>query len=407
VHRARHLARHLPAHGWRPIVVRADESQYPEPGDAALSALVPADLEQERVAALPAGLTRPFGVGDIGLRAWPYLAGAVDRLIREAKPQAVFITGSPFYPMLLARRVRHRGVPVVLDFQDPWISDHGARMKPGSKAWLAHRLGMMLEPMAVRDAAFVTSVSDIQNEAMAARYRWLDRSRMAAIPIGGDPDDFEALHGRPPADAPGLDPDLINLSYVGTFLPRATPLFERLFAALARLRAQAPQTAAGLRLNFIGTSNQPDGVPAPRVLPLAEAAGVADLVRETPRRLPFVEALGVLANSDGLLLIGSDEPHYTASKIYPALMSGRPWVSLFHSASSAHQILQEAGGGIALGFANAQELETTVPALADALRTMATAPQSFGLANAEAIAPYTARAIAGRFAGIFDRVSTP
>jgi hypothetical protein len=227
---------------------------------------------------------------------------------------------------------------------------------------------------------------------------------MAAIPIGGDPDDFAAL--RDGAGGAGLlDPALINFSYVGTFLPRATPLFEQLFAALAQVRSDSPDLVGRLRFNFIGTSNQPGVAGSPQVLPLAKAAGVVDLVRETPRRLPYLEALGILANSDALLLIGSDEPHYTASKIYPALLSGRPWLSLFHSASSAHQILKAAGGGRAVAFAGANEFNETVPALAGAIVRLATTPQTFGAPWLETIAPYTARAISGRFAEIFNQVS--
>ncbi len=404
VHRARHLAKYLPGHGWRPIVLRVDERLYVEPGDSALASLVPVGLEQVRTGTIPARLARLVGVGDIGLRAWPHLARALDRVIAAEHPDVVFITGSPFYPLLLAPRARRQGVPVVLDFQDPWVSAHGATMKPGSKAWLAHRLAVGLEPTAVRAAAFITSVSDIQNDEMAARYPWLDRQRMAAIPIGGDPEDFTALRQHPTA-SPLLDPARINFSYVGTFLPRAAPLVERLFAGLAALRRDAPDLASRLRLNFVGTSNQPDGAGGHRVLRLAETAGVEDLVREHPARIPYLQALSMLANSNALLLIGSDEPHYTASKIYPALMSGRPWLSLFHSASTAHAILSGAGGGAAIAFSDHAELQTTSPTLAEALRALAIAPGAFGAAKAESIAHYTADAIAKRFAGIFDKVS--
>ncbi len=237
VHRARHLAKHLPSHGWRPIVVRAHERHYTEAIDPALAALVPAEVEQVRTGALPAGLCS---------LAWPSAISACAPCRTSREPSAawspltaahvVFITGSPFYPMLLTRQINTllRSLPVVLDFQDPWVSTHGATHPWGTKAWLSHRAAVALEPAVVRDAAFVTSVSDIQNEQMAARYRWFDPSRMAAIPIGGDPDDFAALRSRPPANTRvKLEAGMTNLTYVGTFLPRAGPLIERLFAALA------------------------------------------------------------------------------------------------------------------------------------------------------------------------------
>jgi hypothetical protein len=177
-----------------------------------------------------------------------------------------------------------------------------------------------------------------------------------------------------------------------------------LFSAARALKQSDPDLAARMRLNFVGTSNQPDDTSSYRVVPLAEEAGIAELVREVPQRIPYLQALGVLAASDGLLLIGSDEPHYTASKIYPALMSGRPFVSLFHRASSAHAIVSAAGGGRALTFDGVHEFEAQESSIADALRTLARHPEMLGRVDPAAYAPYTARAVSKRFAEIFDRL---
>ena len=407
VHRARLLARHLPAFGWQPVVIRADASTYTEPLDPALARLVSSELRQIKTGALPAAVMRRIGIGDIGIRAYRPFAVALSQLAQREPVSAVLITGSPFYPMLLAGMVRERlGLPVVLDFQDPWVSAEGALRAPWSKGRLAHSLSSFLEPRAVRHASFITSVSERQNDEMAARYPWLDRSRMAAIPIGGDPADFEALRANPP-DNPvvRLDPEKINLSYVGTFLPRAGPLVRTVFTGLRLLRDSDPLLAVKLQLNFVGTSNQPSGSGAHRVAPLAQEAGVADLVRETPQRVPYLEALSLLAQSDGLMMIGSDEPHYTASKIYPNLMANRPFISLFHEASSAHAILAASGGGRALSFAGLPELPALAPAIAEALKAIARNPDSLGSPDPAVYEPYTARNIAGQFASVFDRVS--
>ena len=46
--------------------------------------------------------------------------------MEERPVGVVLITGSPYYPMLFAGVVKRRfGVPVVLDFQDPWVSAWG------------------------------------------------------------------------------------------------------------------------------------------------------------------------------------------------------------------------------------------------------------------------------------------
>ena len=105
-------------------------------------------------------------------------------------------------------------------------------------------------------------------------------------------------------------------------------------------RRAEPHLAERLRLQFVGSSNNRAGHADYRVRGLAAAQGVGDLVVETPQRVAYLDALGLVAQSQGILLIGSDEPHYTASKIYPVLMSGIPYLSLYHAASSAHDILR-------------------------------------------------------------------
>jgi len=407
VHRARHLSKHLPSFGWTPTVVCVDEAHYHERLDPDLAALVPTTTNIVKVGAAPAQLTRTIGVGDISLRAWIQLRRAIFRVITTRPVHIILITGSPFYPMLFAAEIKKRfGVPIVLDFQDPWVSAWGAAQPALSKAGMSYHLAKVLEPRALLHANFVTSVSDAQNSEMARRYPWFDATRMAAIPIGGDPSDFAVARlCSLDQDEFWLEPGFIHLSYVGTFMPRSGPLMQALFRAFARLRLSEPTLAARIRLNFVGTSNQPDDRKTYRVRPIAEAEGIADAIREIPQRLPYLQALNVIVKSNGLLLIGSDEPHYTASKIYPGLMSGRPFLSLFHAASSANAILLSAGGGRSLAFETQAELDALQPSLIEGLRTLALNPKSLGSADPTAYAPYEARNIASHFAGIFDRIS--
>jgi len=407
VHRARHLAKYLPAWGWRPTVVCVHEAYHEQRLDPELGKLVPPSVEVVKVTAVPARLTRPFGVGEITLRARFQLKRAVLRLIKERDAKAVLITGAPFYPLMFAPQIEGQfQIPVVLDFQDPWVSAAGATQRLLSKPGLSHWLATKLEPKALQGASFITSVSETQNAQMASRYPWLDPEKMAAIPIGGDPDDFLQLRTRELGAPEGtIDETKINLSFVGTVMPRSGPLITTALRAFASLREREPRLADQMRLNFIGTSNQPNDRSKFTVLPLARAAGVADHVHEVPQRLPYLDALKILVRSNGLMLIGSDEPHYTASKIYPGLMSGTPYFSLFHKSSSSHAILLQAGGGLAFAFADAQGLEALEAPLADALAKLATAPESLGKADPSAYAPFEARSIAKQYAEIFDSVA--
>jgi len=406
IHRARHLAKHLPVFGWTPIILCVDEAYHEENLDTDLAALIPSTVEIIRTRALPARLTRAAGIGEISLRAWWPLRKSLFQLLKSRRPSVVLITGSPYFPMLFAQAIKRRfGTSVVLDFQDPWVSASGTTSPILSKAWIARRLAELLEPRALRGADYVTSVSEIQNEALAAHYPWLDASRMAAVAIGGDPDDFSVSAQLASDRQVSFEPGFIHLSYIGTFWPTVTPSVRVLLAAFRRLRTEMPEVGRRIRLNFIGTSAQPNGALNYQVKPLAEAEGVSDAIREIPQRVPYLSALSAMVRSDGLLLIGSNEPHYNASKIYPSLMSGRPFLSLFHRASQAHSIVCSAGGGCNLSFENLEELNKMQASLANGLKILATANDKLGKANPAVYAPYEARAIAGRYAEIFDLVS--
>lgn len=407
VHRARHLTKHLPATGWQPIVLCVHERFHEERLDPELAGLVPSDAEVIKIKAFPAPLIRRMGVGDLSLRAFYQLRSALRQILETRRIDVVLITGSPFYPMLLSGWLRRRyGRPIVLDFQDPWVSAFGAAQPLLSKGGVTHWLSTQLEPIALRSASFVTSVSDVQNKEMADRYPWFDAAKMVAIPIGGDPEDYQTLRaGSRTNGHVKLAPGYIHFSYVGTFLPRSEPAARTVLTALAELRKVEPALAEQLRFNFVGTSNQTDNTTLFQFRPLAEACGVADLIQEIPQRVPFLNALDILANSSALLLLGSDEPHYTASKIYPALLSGRPFLSLFHKASSAHCILTEASGGFAFSFSNPEELALLAGPISTAIRNLAINPEAAGQLRHQVIAPYAASSIAARFAEILETVS--
>lgn len=397
--------KHLPSHGWHPKLVCVHERFYEQPPDDELAKLVPSDADIRRVDAIPVSLTRPLGGGEISLRAYKPLRDAVLDIVDEGHVHAVLITGSPYYPMLFASAIRRRGVPVVLDFQDPWVSNWGASRPRLSKAGLSHWLATKLEPVAVRSASFITSVSDRQNDEMRARYPGLTAARFAAIPIGGDPADFSRLGAAEAKSANGLLANgKCNLSFVGTFMPRSGPLMSALLRGVQRFRDQNPDLASRMRLNFIGTGNH-SGATDARVTEIARTLGVADLVFELPQRITFSRAISAVAQSDAVLLVGSDEPHYTASKIYPGLMCGLPFLSLFHSASSSHRILRDAGGGIAIAWEAEKSADQISGEIAAGLSTLASEPASLGLPARHAYEAFEANAIAGQFAAVFDRVS--
>ncbi len=414
-HRARLLAPRLAQHGWEPTVLTVDAAGYEGVLDPDLAASVPATLRTVRVRAWPPQLTRRFGFGDLGVRAFEGLWREAAQLMAREPFDALFITIYPTYPALLGPLLKRRfNVPFVLDYQDPWVGEWGhsvggaangsADAKSRASRWAATRL----EPIALGAADAVTAVSTATFEQALQRYRIPPPRAVAELPIGWDTRDFEFLDARPPS-SPGVVPrgdGLVHMVYVGTLLPTGLETLRALFEGWAHWRA-SDAAASRVRMHFIGTSNQRSGGSA-RVTPIAQAYGLADLVNERPERIDYFDALQALRDASAVLLIGSREPHYTPSKVYPALLSGRPIFALNHAASTATALLRRVGGVANLKlieYDDQRGVGTRVEEIARQLCALAAQPATgdagFGR---EVIESASASALAGRLGGLLDEV---
>ena len=414
-HRVRLLAPHLPAAGWRPTIVTLEASAYEGRLDRDLEALVPSDLEIVRAPAWPYGITRRVGLGDLGLRALTGLRRACRQRLARERFDALFITMYPVYPALLGAGLKADfGLPFILDYQDPWVGAWGQSVggglngRPDWKSRATRTLGMWLEPRAVGAADALVAVSQGTLDGIIERMPAAARLPHAVIPLGFEADDFTSLDRRS-ADAARFDPSdgLAHLCYVGTLLPKGVDTLRLLLRALERARREDP-AAARLRLHFFGTSNQ-SVADRDRVLPIAGECGVADAVTEEPGRLDYLDALSVLTHASAILLLGTSERHYTASKLYPALLAQRPILALFHEASSVVSILRRAATEPSvrvIAYGDGPPSDARVGEVACHLKALAAScaynPADVDLDRA---ADVSARSLARRLAAVFDRVA--
>jgi hypothetical protein len=138
----------------------------------------------------------------------------------------------------------------------------------------------------------------------------------------------------PWSDIPGCRPFV----YAGAFLPNARLFIEALFRAMCELRAGTGWDPS-IHLFFLGTGKYR----GKQIADYAADFGLDDIVHENRERFPFLTILNFLSAASTVLVIGSTEKHYTASKIFQALLSKRPVFSVFHHESSAVKIQEEAG----------------------------------------------------------------
>ena len=414
-HRVRLLAPHLEEAGWAPTIVTLEPSAYEGRLDPDLAALVPSTLRVVRAPAWRPGSTRWAGLGDLGLRAFTGLRHACRSLLSREYFDALFITVYPVYPALLGPGLKAEfRVPFVLDYQDPWVGEWGRSVgggPGGAPDWKSHasrRLGTWLEPRAVRAANAIVAVSQGTIDGIVERMPAAGRLLHGVIPLGFEPGDFESLRRRAPV-TPHFDPadGLVHLCYVGTLLPTGTDTLRLLLRALERARRD-DRAAARLRLHFFGTSNQSRSG-AYRVLPIARECGVADAVTEIPGRLDYLDALSTLTHASAILLLGSSERHYTASKLYPALLAKRPILALFHEASSVVSILRAAASEPTVRvvtYGDGPPVDAQTAEVACHLRAIASSCEYRpGDVVLERVADVSARRLASRLAAVFDGVA--
>jgi hypothetical protein len=406
--RIRFFARHLPEFGWDPTVLSTDPKHYQWKIDPESERLLPEGLKVIRTPAFPAKLARKFGIGDIGLRSLWHHWRTLAHLCREKKVDLVFIPVPPYFPMVLGRLAHFWfGVPYIIDYIDPWVTDYYwsvPRSQRPPKWVLSDFLSRKLERFSIRRVAHIIGVSKGTTDGVVARYSWLGDTNATEIPYGGEEVATEYVKANPRANKFFTPNDgLLHISYVGRGGPDMLPALRSVFAAVQAGLERSPQIFNRLRMHFIGTAYAPNAEGQYSFLPLAREMGLQDIVEEYPARVPYFDALQILFDSHALFVVGSEEPHYTASKIFPYILSRRMVLAVFHETSSVVQILRETKAGEVVTFSQQDPVSQKAEEILMKMERILTLPSDYVVRTCwGAFESYTTRAMTGRLAHALD-----
>jgi hypothetical protein len=118
-----------------------------------------------------------------------------------------------------------------------------------------------------------------------------------------------------------------------------------------------------------------------------------------------------LRRSDAILVLGSTEPHYMPSKIFPTIAARRPYLALLHASSPACDVVRAAAAagdryGALVTYDEMMRAPAREGAVAAALVDLMTrTPAALADTIPAALAPYSARAMTGRLAAVLDGVT--
>lgn len=358
MHRVRMALPYLAELGWEPLVLKIDPEEQSGIRDPALEASIPEGTRIWQAGCIPRRWTKWIGLNHVGIRSLGHLARLGSKLIRRERPDVVLFSTTMFPLFALGRYwLQKHGVPYILDFQDPWRAGKYAHSAPRTwKGLASDALAALLEPYAVKKAAHIVCVSPEYRETLVRRYG-IERERVSVLPFGGPAHDFDLLSRMRVAPAFPVGDGNEHWVYVGRGGEDMAFALRAIFTAVRIARDADPGRYARLRLHFLGTDYASGARARGTVALIAAECGVGELVLERPERVPYFQTLRSLQAADALIVPGSSDPGYTASKIYPYILAKRPLLAVFHERSSVVEVLRSTGAGTAVTFASSDSHE--------------------------------------------------
>jgi hypothetical protein len=354
VHRSRLFAQHLPAYNWEPIILTVDEMFYEEKLDWDLHKLLPKRLRIEKVNAFK--ITTPRVIGDIGLRAFFQLYKKAKHLIENEQIDFLYILIPSFYVALLGRLLHFRTrIKYGIDYIDPWVHIFPGSNKLFSRHWFSSKIAIFLEPIAIQKAVLITGVAEGYYQGVIDRNpHLLKQALFQAMPYGGEYEDHIKLKSL------NLNPylfqkkeNIFQLIYAGAMLPKAYNLIDQIFMSISANK----EIFQNVEFHFIGTGKSPNDKNGFNIKPLAEKYGLwQTYIFEYPLRIPYLDVLIHLNNADAIFILGSIEPHYTPSKVFQGVLSGKPIFAVLHKKSTACSVIKGSNAGLVLDFNGENEV---------------------------------------------------
>jgi hypothetical protein len=331
--------------GWAAEVVCVDEKHSDIIKDDLLLLSLPAGEVVHKIGAFSKTWTSRAGIGSLALRSLWFFATTVSGILGKSKFDLVYFSTTQFPVCVLGAYWKKRfGIPYVIDMQDPWHSDY-YKDKPKAhqprKYWFSYRLNKYLEPLAIKNVSGLISVSEQYISDLKQRYPVIKDIPSAPITFGAYEADLRVADDNSNRFEELIKPGFKNIVYVGRGGMDMHKAISPVFDALRKGLEDKFELFNALRFYFIGTSYAPAGQGVPTILPLAKQYGVEKNVIEITDRISYYHALSTLQEADILFIPGSDDPKYTASKIYPYLLTKKPLLAIFNSKSNAIEILNE------------------------------------------------------------------
>lgn len=403
MHRVRQSLPYFKQFGWEPTVLYVAPEHVEMSKDQLLLESLPTDVNLVAVSAYSTTYTRKVGLGNLGLRAFRQLYKAGSNLLREQNFDLIYFSTTVFASMPLGSLWKKKfSVPFIIDMQDPWRNDYYLTVpkeEQPPKFWFAYNLDKYMERFTIPKADGLIAVSQGYIDMLKSRYPGIAAIPAKTLTFGAAVKDFEFIESHAIPSSIPLNSNAINFIYIGRGGHDMAKSLKVIFEAFKK-GLDTNDNFKNFKFWFIGTSYAPDGQGKQTIKPLAEKFGVGDYVEEITDRKPYFEVLTLLKSADVILIPGSEDANYTASKLYPNLLAKKPLLCVFHSNSSVVRIVKDLNAGEVVLF----DKEDAVQNCLNQMEAIAAKLPFESQTNWDKFQPFTAEAMTKAQCNFFDTV---
>lgn len=346
-HRIRMSLPYFEENGWQVEVVACNPKYYENNTDELLLQSIPKNITIHYVNAFSKKYTAKIGLGSLALRSLWFYKQKVNQLLKTNRFDLIYFSTTQFPVCILGAYWKKKfKIPYIIDMQDPWHSDY-YKNKPKNeqppKYWFSYRLNKYLEPFAIKNADGLISVSQKYLNDLNERYPKINPENQKVITFGYS--DFDLKISEQIEIKPNQKKTLMYLGVLGPTMYKSLDLL---------FRNLSEKIKSEYHLVFKGTSYA-NAKKANKSTTRFQNKYHLKNIEEHSDRIGMFQVLKELSVANGLLIIGTDDPGYTASKLYPYLQVRRPILAILHPNSSANEILKETSNAIIINLDDSDE----------------------------------------------------
>jgi glycosyltransferase involved in cell wall biosynthesis len=393
------FAQHLPAFGWKPVVLTIHPRAYAARSHAAGNE-IPADLVVHRAPGFDTARHLSLFGKYPGALALPdrwalWKLGAVPAARRLTQRHNVQVIWSTF-PIATAHGIglavaQQTCLPWIAEFRDPmWQGDTYPADPRTNRYW------KRLEQQIFDHASRVVMTTPSAIEEYARRFPAFGADRMSLIENGYDEEIFQRAEVTlASAGSTSNRSGPVTLVHSGIIYP-----WERdptqFFRALANLKQRGCICPGRLRILLRATANDE------RYRPMLSALQIDDIVSLAPS-IDYLDAIREMLTVDGLLLLQASNCNaQVPAKLYEYVRAGKPILALTDPVGDTARTLRSLGTGIVAPLDNHERIEAAVLELLEQIEQRCWTP-----ADPAAVASRSRREQASRLARLFDSISAP